>query len=162
MKTILTAILICIVGNVVYATSQVPEMLVYGGITNDMYTTPLEALFPEGKPRAFVEKPSSTACWRGYVGTWKIEDDWLFLISLKEGYPQTGAIPLRKVNPEWETPVKATWFNGTIRIGKGKVLMGGMGFNEKRETDIFFEIKNGKVVSTRKVDNTEQKEAAEP
>jgi hypothetical protein len=46
--------------------------------------------------------------------------------------------------------------------GKGNVLMGGMGFSEKRETDIFLDIKDGKVVSTRQIDNTKQKDVAEP
>ena len=108
---------------------------------------------PAGKPRAFVEKPSSTACWRGYVGTWKIEDDWLYLVALQEGHPRTGEIPLEKVNAKWVSPVKAIWFTGTIKIGKGggrgKVVTGSL------------EIKNGRVVPTRQADKTEQKKEAE-
>jgi hypothetical protein len=162
MTKIVMAVLICAAWSTALATSQVPEALVYGGATNDLYTTPLESLFPAGSPKVFVERPSSTACWRGYVGTWKIENDELYLVALQEGHPRTGAIPLHKVNPQWKSPVKATWFSGTLRIGRGKVLMGGMGFSEKRETDIFLEIREGKVVSTRQVDNTREKAAAEP
>ncbi|MFC1462855.1 hypothetical protein ACFLQU_04535 [Verrucomicrobiota bacterium] len=40
--------------------------------------------------------------------------------------------------------------------------MGGMGFSEKREIDIFLEIQEGKVVATRTVDNTKEEETAEP
>ena len=162
MKKIVMAVLICTAGGTAFATSQVPEVLVYGGTTNDLYTTPLESLFSAGSPKVFIERPSSTACWRGYVGTWKIEKDELYLVALQEGHPRAGAIPLDKVNPQWESPVKATWFSGTLRIGRGKVLMGGMGFSEKRESDIFLEIKEGIIVSTRQVDNTKEKEAAEP
>jgi len=163
MRTILMAILLCATAvTAVHATSQVPESLVYEGTTNDMYTAPLESLFPAGKPKVFVEKPSSTACWRGYVGTWEIKNSELYLVALQEGYPRTGAIPLDKVNPQWKSPVKAIWFSGSLRIGRGKLLMGGMGFSEKREVDIFFEIRDGKVVSTRTVDNTKEEEAAEP
>ena len=150
MKKIVIAALFCTVGSAAFATSQVPEVLVYGGTTNDLYTTPLESLFPAGSPKVFINKrPPSTACWRGYVGTWKIENDELYLVALREGHPRTGAIPLDKVNPQWKSPVKATWFSGTLRIGRGKVLMGGMGFSEKREIDIFLEIKEGKVVRPR-------------
>lgn len=158
MRTILMATLMCCVASAVYATSQVPEKLLYGGTTNDMYSTPLEACFSADnpKPKVFYERRSSTACWRGYVGTWKIEDDWLFLVALQEGHPRTGQISLATVNPEWISPVKATWFTGTIRLGRGKVLRGGMGFSEKREIDVFLDIKDGKVVSIRQVDNTEQ------
>ena len=149
MKKIVIVALFCTVGSAAFATSQVPEVLVYGGTTNDLYTTPLESLFPAGSPKVFIERPSSTACWRGYVGTWKIENDELYLVALREGHPRTGAIPLDKVNPQWKSPVKATWFSGILRIGRGKVLMGGMGFSEKREIDIFLEIKEGKVVRPR-------------
>lgn len=153
MKPVVMAILLSSLASAVYATQQVPEVLVYNGATNDMYSTPLESFFSAGKPKVFLEKPSSTACWRGYVGTWKIENDELYLVALQEGHPRTGAIPLDKVSPKWVSPVKATWFTGTIQIGKGggrgKVLTGSL------------EIKNGKVVPTQRVDSTTQKEEAE-
>ncbi len=164
MRAMLLTMMVCCAASAVHATSQIPEVLVYGGAANDMYSTPLEAFFSADnpKPRLFYERPSSTACWRGYVGTWKIEGGELYLVALREGYPRTDPIPLDKVNPQWVSPVRATWFTGTIRIGKGKVLMGGMGFSEKRETDVLLEIKNGEVVSTRQVENKKQKETAEP
>lgn len=154
MKPIVMAILLSSLASAVYATQQVPEVLVYNGTTNDMYSTPLESFFSAEKPKVFLEKPSSTACWRGYVGTWKIENDELYLVSLQEGHPRTGAIPLEKVSPKWVSPVNATWFTGTIQIGKGggrgKVLTGSL------------EIKNGKVVPTQQGDSTTQKKEAEP
>lgn len=149
MKPIATAILLSSLASAVFATQQVPEVLVYNGTTNDMYSTPLESFFSAEKPKVFLEKPSSTACWRGYVGTWKIEDDQLYLVALQEGDPRTGAIPLDKVSPKWVSPVKAMWFTGTIQIGKGggrgKVLTGSL------------EIRNGKVVPTRQDDKEERK-----
>jgi len=164
MRTIILFMMACFATRAVHATTQIPEVLIYAGTTNDMYSTPLETLFSADnpKPRLFYEHPSSTACWRGYVGTWKIEADELYLVALREGDPRTDAIHLNRVNPQWVSPVKATWFSGTIRIGKGKVLMGGMGFSETRARDVFLEIKAGKVVSTREIDNTRQKEKAEP
>ena len=85
MKPILMAILMCCMASAVHATSQVPERLVYGGITNDMYSTPLESLFSADnpKPKLFYERPSSTACYRGYVGTWKVGNDELYLVALQ-------------------------------------------------------------------------------
>jgi hypothetical protein len=153
-------IIMCYVTFMVHATSQVPEVIIYDYVANDMYSTPLESFFSTNnlKPKVFYEYPPSTACWRGYVGTWKIEGGYLYLVSLRQGYPNTGTISLDKVDPKWVTPVKAVWFTGIIRLGKGKVLRGGMGFSEKREIDIFLEVKNGKVDSTRQVDNTKQKD----
>jgi hypothetical protein len=153
MKPIVMAILLSSLASAVYATQQVPEVLVCNGTTNDMYSTPLESCFSAEKPKVFLEKPSSTACWRGYVGTWKIESDELYLIALQEGHPRTGAIPLDKVSPQWVSPVKASWFTGTIQIGKGggrgKVLAGSL------------EIKNGKVVPTQQSDSTIHKKEVE-
>ncbi len=154
MKTILMAALLCTLASAVYGTQQVPEVLVYNGTTHDMFTTPLESFFSAEKPKVFLEKPSSTACWRGYVGTWKIENDELCLVALQEGHPRTGAFPLNKVNPDWISPVKATWFTGTIQIGKG----GGRG----KVVTGTLEIKDGKVVPSRQADNTEQQKEAEP
>ena len=163
MKSIFITLAICLVTKAAYATSQVPEVLIYDGVTNDMYSTPLDSFFTTNNPmpRVFFEHPSSTACWRSYVGTWKIEEGVLYLVSLCEGYPRTASIPLNKVDSKWISPVAATWFTGEIRIGKGEVLMGGMGFSETRATDIFLQIKDGKVVSTREVDNTTQDNRAE-
>ena len=147
-----------------HATSQIPEVLIYNGASHDLYATPLETLFSRDhpKPKLFFEHPSSTACGRGYVGTWKIDNDHLYLVALREGHPRTGVIPLGKVNPKLVSPVKATWFTGTLRIGKGKVLKAGVGFSEKREKEIFIEIKQGVVTATRRIDNTQQKQAAGP
>lgn len=92
-----------------------------------------------------------------YVGTWKIEEGNLFLVSLHhEDFLDNPSqadkfnISLDKVNPEWSPPVKAVWFSGTIRIGRGKWL-GGMGLGAVCEVDIFLEFKDGKLVSTRQV-----------
>jgi hypothetical protein len=158
MKTIIVTFMTCFfLPALSYATSQIPELLLYEGTTNDMYSTPLESYFSTDnpKPNVFFEHPPTTACWRFYVGTWKIEDDVLYLVALQR-YPGNEVISLDRVNSKWTSPVKATWFTGTIRIGRGKVLMGGMGFSEKREIDIFLRIENGRILSTHLVDNRNQ------
>jgi hypothetical protein len=160
MKRVILTILMCCAASWAYATSQIPEVLIYEDIANDMYSTPLESYFSANnpKPKLFYEHASSTACRRAYVGTWRIQEDELYLVGLRKGYPSTDPIPLEKITPKWSSPVKATWFTGTIRIGLGKVLMGSPGLSEKRETDIFFEIEAGKVLSVRQVNHTNKKE----
>jgi hypothetical protein len=140
------------------ATFQEEDVLVWDGTTNDMYSTPLEALFsPDNpKPKLFFEHSLSTACWRGYVGTWKIEGGELLLYALRQGHG-TNLISLVKIDQEWTSPVKAVWFTGTIRIGRGKWVR-GMGWRSGdlspiREVDIFMNIEKGRLVSTRQVDN---------
>lgn len=162
-KTILIILITC-VGNLVHATSQVPERVSYNGVLWDMYSIPLQSFFSEDKPKpkVFYERATSTACWRGYVGNWQIKNSKLYLVGLKEGYPSTDEISLYSVNPEWVSPVFANWFTGSIRIGKGKVLIGGMGFSQKREIEVYLDIKNGNLKSIRHVDNTKEEEKAQP
>ena len=156
MKTILTTLFVCLLASTANATRQFPEVLVYNNTTYDMYTTPLEALFPAGKTRAFVSRPSSTACARGYIGSWKIEDDGLFLMALHDGTPHQNTIALNKVDPKWVSPVKADWFSGTLRLGSGKILSRAMGVDERREKEVYLDIENGTVISIQEVDNTGQ------
>lgn len=154
MKTILTTLLVCLLAGTAWATRQFPEMLVYNNTTYDMYTTPLEALFPAGKTKTFVPRPPSTACIRGYVGSWKIEDDRLFLIALYDGTPHRSVIPLTKIDLQWVSPVKADWFSGILRLGSGRILSRAMGVDATREKEIYLDVKNGRVISSRHVHNT--------
>lgn len=157
MKRILTALLVCLLASTANATRQLPEVLVYNNTTYDMYTAPLEALFSAEKTKTFIPRPSSTACVRGYVGSWKIENHWLLLVALYDGTPHQKAIALTKVAPEWVTPVKADWFSGTLRIGSGKILSPpSMGAGETREKEIYLDVENGQVISIQHVHNTEQ------
>ena len=52
----------------------------------------------------------STACWRGYIGTWEIKDGQFYLVNLVGRY---------KVEGE---PILADWFSGVIRIPQGEPL----------------------------------------
>ena len=158
MKTIVVSItLVCCAVCAAQATFQEEEVLVWDGTTNDMYSTPLEALFSPDNPKPKLSlDPLSTACRRGYVGTWKIEGGELLLYALRQGNG-TNLISLVKIDQEWTSPVKAVWFTGTIRLGRGKWVR-GMGWRSGdlspiREVDIFMNIEKGRLVSTRQVDN---------
>lgn len=140
-----------------FATAQFSELLERNGVPEKMFSEPLESYFSAEHPRPDMFRgPMCTACWRGYVGKWKIEDGYLYLVSLHKcctSEPKT--FPLDGVNPEWKSPVKATWFTGTLRIVQGKMLnYRHMGFQSQYERDLFIEIKAGKVISEKVVDNT--------
>lgn len=54
----------------------------------------------------------NSACNRGYIGTWEIEDGKLYLNKIKsERYELTGRYP-----------VFAEWFTGTLKVNLGKLL----------------------------------------
>ena len=93
----------------------------------------------------------STACWRGYIGTWEIKDDKFYLKKID------GAVRLAK-----KEPIQATWFTGVLRIPQGKELhYVHMGFGSIYERDLLIKIQEGVVVDQKVIDNTDKAKKAE-
>jgi hypothetical protein len=89
----------------------------------------------------------STACWRGYQGTWEIKDGRFYLVGLR------GRFQLRN-----GTPVLADWFSGVLRVPKGERLQYvHMGYGSVYEQELHIKIDNGVVVKTRTIDNRGKK-----
>jgi hypothetical protein len=133
-------------------TAQIHERLVLDGEQTSMaFCPPL----PEGHPRIYEPRPdeavrderdfilTSTACWRGYQGTWEIKDGRFYLVGLR------GRFQLRDGDP-----IPADWFSGVLRVPKGEELQYvHMGFGTVYEQEVHIKIENGVVVSTRTIDN---------
>ena len=91
----------------------------------------------------------STACWRGYIGTWKIIDAHLYLIRLTGRGGDGQKISLNNLFPD-QDKVFAHWFSGEVRCPEGKLLnYEHMGFASTYERDIFLTFKKGVLVSER-------------
>ena len=60
-------------------TAQAREKLIYNGQEYHLATEPLSPYIEKNKIK-FVAP--STACWRGYYGSWLIESDKLYLTDL--------------------------------------------------------------------------------
>ncbi len=76
-------------------TAQQPDILIVDGEKVSLYSTPLDPYIARrGKGWPFAS--AITSYWRGYVATWEIEDDVLFLVALK-GWIATK--PLRASHP---------------------------------------------------------------
>jgi hypothetical protein len=132
-------------------TAQVHETLILDGMRTSMaFCPPL----PLGHRRVVVvdvgEQPedtrrltSSTACWRGYVGTWQVRDGRLFLVALAGSYALIGSEPLF-----------ADWFTGVLRVPAGRELEDvHMGFGSVYEEELHLRVEEGVVTASRKVDN---------
>ena len=59
-------------------TAQAREKIYINGIEEQMAAEPLEPFLKKNQHLRF--EPPHTACWRGYFGTWKLENDRLYLI----------------------------------------------------------------------------------
>ena len=143
-------------------TAQIRDLLYYNG---EMFSLSTEPLMPflniigETKPKP---KNVSTACWRGYIGSWEITDGSLYLTELK-GHPEGNEYFSMNVLFPGQTKVLAEWFTDQIKIPKGKMLhYEHLGYMSIFETDMFIKIKKGKVISIREVDNTKTFDPDDP
>jgi hypothetical protein len=130
-------------------TAQASESLLYQGETLSMCTDVLNFYFVMADMEAPFVAPHS-ALWRGYVGTWEIKDDRLYLIDLrgelKNG--QNGSVD--DIFPGSTDRVFAHWFTGRLRAPQGKMLQYiHMGFNSTYEFDLLIEIDRGVVTRTK-------------
>ncbi len=140
-------------------TAQVPEKLIIDGKRKSMTFCPpipdspdiitpvpdeeVDAAIKAGKLDSVI---CSTACWRGYIGTWEIKDGNFFLKKL------VGCIELAQ-----SKPIHATWFTGVIRIPQGKLLhYVHMGFGSLYEKELHIKIEAGVVTKQRVIDNAER------
>jgi hypothetical protein len=133
-------------------TAQCHENLILNGEETSMaFCPPL----PENHPR-LIELSNeeankedidsiifSTACWRQYIGTWMVEDEKFYLVSLLGRYKIVG-----------DEPILADWFTGVLRIPKGELLhYVHMGFGSVYEQEIHIKIEQGIVTASRITDN---------
>lgn len=131
-------------------TAQIGEVLRYGGNTVRMCDTPLSAYFARGgrRPEPDFDCFGCTALWRGYVGTWEIANDHLYLVGLSGDLEDGSVANLATVFPDYPDRVFAHWYSGTIRIPEGKLIeYVHMGFASRYERDVFLRFRSGVLIS---------------
>ncbi len=99
---------------------------------NVSYRLAGEPLAPYLKEKGIEFKSSSTDCWRGYISSWEVKDNKLYLIYLRDSAWFTfvnGQMELRRksdLNLQTLFPdqkeVFASWFTGRFRICGGEPL----------------------------------------
>jgi hypothetical protein len=139
-------------------TAQFSERLILRGETLALCENPLHH-YLESSASTFKFMSTSTACWRGYIGTWAIENDRLYLVRLS-GSARTSAggdvkdVTLADLFPDYPDGVFAHWFNGELRCPQGELLkyVHG-GYASTYERDLFLEVRRGVLVGERLVVN---------
>ena len=139
------------------ATGQEGERIIWKGEKYEMLTLPLFQCHEfDSLGRKFEDEWSITSLWRGYQGHWYIENDMLYLDYI---VPDSGENLYAKDIPALRKYCKngrvaATWFSDTLRVVSGKqVFYEHMGFNRYYEHEDFIVVKQGKVVSVKRVEN---------
>lgn len=151
-----------------FATSQIPDLLIYNGDTLSIFANPLEQLYENDsiRPNFFGDKEGcmSTACWRGYEAEWTILDNELYLIGIYSCCYYKDSIKAdlqslfgdRFVNGK----VKANWFTGRIISPQGKLLYYvHMGYESLYEKELEMEFSNGILIGTKIYDNSKSRQS---
>lgn len=136
-------------------TAQVPEILLHRGRRLDLCAQPL---FPwlrrlRGRRRRTFAPPS-TACWRGYVGTWSIVEGRLCLVALEgllkvpggDGF-EVREVTLETAFPWLDGPLQATWVDEDLRCPEGRLIdYAHHGYASRYERDRILRIAGGLLV----------------
>lgn len=154
-------VLSLLLASVAVATKQYPELIVIDGQQYDLLSVPLESYLDEHELEV-ASSSGSSALWRGYVGSWRIEAGTLELVSLHDcdyEYPSELGAELKTdgVFPGQELPLKAEWFSGVLRVREGdEIVYVHMGFDSIYSIERFILIENGRIVRDWRADRTAQ------
>ena len=133
-------------------TIQAGDILSYNGEKTTIATEPLKPYLKTRSDVSFIYK--STALVRGYIGTWKIRNTKLYLISLLGFVNNNEKVDLNYLFPN-KIEVFAGWYSGDIRIPKGELLKKiNLGYASVFEKDRILSFKEGILISETVKDNT--------
>ena len=146
-------------------TAQFTEVLKYQGETLSLCTYPLH-IYWKSSGNPIELQSTSTGCWRGYVGTWEIAGDRLYLVKFwgnrkgkGKGESENENVGLADVFPDYPDGVFAHWFTGELRCPQGERLQYvHSGFESKYEKDLFITVRSGVVIGECTVVNSVARE----
>jgi hypothetical protein len=135
-------------------TAQIGEVLIYNEKQYGMATTPLSSYLINRRDLT-LDSPHS-ACWRGYVGTWEIQENRLYLLDFRRFIEGSLESDLQFLFPE-QDKVFAHWFTDTIRLPMGEcIYYSHSGYDSVFEKDVFLEFRDGVLISEKEVKNRKE------
>jgi hypothetical protein len=133
-------------------TAQVPEILIHRQQKFSLFDQPLYprlTRIPKARRPKFA--PDSTACHRGYTGTWEVREGMLTLVALEGGLWQGDDVvdaSLELVFPKARGGLPATWFTGELRCVEGLLHeYVHHGFGSQFERDRLLHFEKGRLMS---------------
>lgn len=134
-------------------TAQIAERIFIDGQEHGLCTYPLTP-YMASLPRPLGLRAPHTALWRGYIGTWEINAERLYLTAIEGELGSGEAVTLETLFPGFPDRVFAHWYCGRLRVPQGRMLKYvHQGFASQFEQDLFIDIERGVVQHTRVQDN---------
>ena len=152
-----------------YATGQEGDVIYINGEKLKLLGNPINldsALYHTLKDELPSNRPIVSSNWDGYTAYWSINNDKLYLDSVRcEAYdPKVKAVAGESIPPETlnrifnkyraGSRIVASWVSGKIRVAKGKVIYyQHSGFERNYEEETILDIDKGKVVGKKEYHN---------
>ena len=148
VKKIIVVTLFLTQGLYLFATAQEPDRIIFKGINYPLIVNPMEPYFekfPDKRPRFDM-----TSLWRGYVATFEIIENELWVTEIKK----SNKASIIKEVLDGKNKMKIDWFSGLLVIPQGKIIdYVHMGYSSTYEHYIVLEIRNGNFIKELKMDN---------
>jgi hypothetical protein len=123
---------------------QIKDSIIVKGEKYSLYTTPLDSYWNRWKPKPKT-RLINTSCWRGYVASWEIFKEDLYLVNILY-HSIDGDFGLDYLFPQNNCKVKADWYTGELQIPIGNRLYQEFMEDPVYDSDWFINIKKGKVI----------------
>lgn len=146
-----------------FATGQIGDRLIFNGDTLMLFTNPLED-YLSNKPQRTINNYeltwTSTACYRGYIATWEVTNDSLFLLSVQKGCQDENPQYFDLKSEFGASRVFVNWYTGIALAPKGKLLYYVHdAYESLYEKEIEFQIEKGQVIGIKTNDNSKSKQS---
>lgn len=140
-----------------FGTAQYGDKIIIEKDTFWINSNPLEEYFNQKQSRTINGiqiEAHCTALWRGYVATWKLQNDSLFLVRIQTEYCSENPIDL-DVKKEFGThQVFAQWVNQTIVQVKGELIhYVHTDYRSIYEQEIYYNIEKGRIKEINQKNN---------
>jgi hypothetical protein len=163
MKRVAALVLLLACAQPLGATGQAPDKILIGGKTYPLISPPVIAVLrdhPERMPKAQVV---SSGLWRGYIATWAIRDNRLFLEDVRIPTDAAYDAPESK---QWQSVMKnlfgnaaprvADWHTGNLVIPTGDIVKYvHMGFASTYSSYVVATVVKGEVRQQRDMNEKE-------
>ena len=144
--------------------AQLPDKVILDGATQHLYSNPLEHYWIrlDKKRPLFYPLPN---CRRGYVATWVVKDNQLYLKDIDGNYEKTTLFfgkqatrySLKTLFPKsGNRLVKANWFSGKLRVPQGKMTIYDEDYGSRFEQEIIITVDKGEIVKMVTIDYTKR------
>lgn len=162
-RPLLVLVVFAVAPIVVHATPQAPDQIIYKGRYYPLMTNPLESFY-EGKTRPrffFAPGYRSSGNFRGYIATWEILENRLFLVAIDTWICESDIaescqrVDLRDLfgKKYRDGRVEANWYSGDLRLANGRILRDPWtGYAAIFEHEIMLTVKSGRMVGEKHVD----------